>query len=324
METNRNAIMRALQGPKQRAGFMFERKRCRRRAVKHTRIPEVHFYEWSVSRWVTSSTRDRLDSSGRGIFRELLDLCFTQGGFPYDVRLLAVKCACTEAEFERVWPVIEKHFPKDKHDPEKRVNNVANTVRRAYFRFLDEQSRKRKGKTLKRGIRSAEESESNESADKPDSDSVKPNKKKEKNKKKEIKRKEEGDETARAADADALPEPPPPPPEPTRFVQHERGYETHDAFEAIYARHPKKGHRASAEQAFALVRGIGDPEVREAIDEVHRAWCASEGWRWKGGAKAPYLDEWLHDQGYRYRPPEPEETAEERRKSAAELAWEQA
>lgn len=112
--------------------------------MKKDRIPELHFYEWSVPRWVLSSTRDALDATGRGIYRDLLDLCYTQGGFPLDVVLLCRKCACTKEQFDAAWPIIERHFPKDDHAPNMRVNRDATTYRRNYFNYIEEQRAKRK------------------------------------------------------------------------------------------------------------------------------------------------------------------------------------
>lgn len=76
-----------------------------------------------------------------------------------------------------------------------------------------------------------------------------------------------------------------------------------DSFEEIYARHPKKGHRISAQGAYSHIRGIREPAERERIAAAHRAWCQCERWRWKGGASAPFLDEWITDRGYDYDPP---------------------
>jgi hypothetical protein len=72
-------------------------------------------------------------------------------------------------------------------------------------------------------------------------------------------------------------------------------------FERQYARHPKKGNRILAEQA--AVSAYQDHEFTlEAFEKCHAAWCASEEWRWKGGAKAPHLANWINDKGFRYLP----------------------
>lgn len=128
--------------------------------MKKDRIPELHFYEWSVPRWVLSSTHDALDATGRGIYRELLDLCYTQGGFPFDMPLLCRKCACTEDQFTVVWRQIQRHFPKDKHDPDHRINTGAALYRKQYFAYISKQRRNRKTRGENSGTGSAEESTS--------------------------------------------------------------------------------------------------------------------------------------------------------------------
>jgi hypothetical protein len=89
-------------------------------------------------------------------------------------------------------------------------------------------------------------------------------------------------------------------PRPATAVQDDLGrFETW--FEQQYARHPKKGNRILAEQAAASA--YQDREFTlEAFEKCHAAWCASEEWRWKGGAKAPHLGNWIHDKGFRYLP----------------------
>lgn len=85
-----------------------------------------------------------------------------------------------------------------------------------------------------------------------------------------------------------------------------------DWFEWRYAKHPKKGHRGAAERYASEIPNISDPEVRARFDRKHDAWCGSEGWKWKQGARAPYMDEWILDRGYEYDPPTdvPEEKAD--------------
>jgi uncharacterized protein YdaU (DUF1376 family) len=92
-------------------------------------------------------------------------------------------------------------------------------------------------------------------------------------------------------------EPPPTPSSPETVADLETWAET------IYARHPKKGHRMPALRALSEVDGIESAETRAAIDEAHQRWCGSEEWTWKSGAKAPFLDQWVVDCGWKYLPP---------------------
>lgn len=73
-------------------------------------------------------------------------------------------------------------------------------------------------------------------------------------------------------------------------------------FERQYARHPKKKDRVLAEQAASGAYLSGDL-IPEQFETKHKAWCESEEWRWKSGAKAPTLAAWITDLGYRYDPP---------------------
>ena len=110
------------------------------------RPSEVFFYEWGISRWLTSRTRMELDCSGRSIYRELLDLCYAQGSMPNDPETLIRHCACTQAEWDKAWPVIARHFHKAKNNSEALVNDFASVFRKNYFEYRKQQSKNRKSK----------------------------------------------------------------------------------------------------------------------------------------------------------------------------------
>lgn len=103
------------------------------------RPAEIVFYEWGISRWLTSRTRMALDCAGRSIYRELLDLCYAQGSIPNDPPTLMRHCGATQAEWDRSWPTISRHFHQGKHDPEALCNDQADVFRKNYFRFRAEQ-----------------------------------------------------------------------------------------------------------------------------------------------------------------------------------------
>ncbi len=108
------------------------------------RTPEVHFYEWSISAWNGSTTRMMLDASGRGIYRELLDCCYRDGSIPKDRKLQSLICGTTEAEIERVWQVIGKHFRAHKNDTSVLVNLRANLFRKQFFSYKNKQRKSAK------------------------------------------------------------------------------------------------------------------------------------------------------------------------------------
>ena len=99
----------------------------------------VHHYEWSVTRWFTSPTREALDAAGRGIYRELLDVCYTQGAIPSDHAILARMCRASDEEFAQAWGVIGSHFRRHPKDASALINSHANVFRNDYFRYIREQ-----------------------------------------------------------------------------------------------------------------------------------------------------------------------------------------
>ena len=75
------------------------------------RDPVLRHYEWDLTLWSTSQTRAALDATGRGIYRELIDLCYAQGGF--SVKPLEPLChtlACTQEQFKAIWGMVRGHF----------------------------------------------------------------------------------------------------------------------------------------------------------------------------------------------------------------------
>lgn len=76
-----------------------------------------------------------------------------------------------------------------------------------------------------------------------------------------------------------------------------------DWFESRYLLHPRKGHRAAAMQACCEIPEIESGEGRERFNRSHDAWISCDDWRWKGGVKAPFFDEFVRDKTYDYEPP---------------------
>lgn len=107
-----------------------------------SKIPELHYYDWSLTRWFTSDTHDILDATGRGIYRELLDRCYAQGRIPSDPAILARMCRSTDIQFADVWPLIKRHFTADKNDGSYLRNKLADTFRSRYFRYKKTQREK--------------------------------------------------------------------------------------------------------------------------------------------------------------------------------------
>jgi hypothetical protein len=137
--------------------------------MKRERTPEVHFYEWHVSRWLGSKTRMRLDDAGRSIYRELLDLCYSQGEIPNPERdeagkrALILHCATTVERFDATWAVIKGKFRAHKRDTLLLTFPPADLIRREYFRYVEKQrARGREGYGKKAGKQVAEKSTTSE------------------------------------------------------------------------------------------------------------------------------------------------------------------
>jgi hypothetical protein len=90
------------------------------------------------------------------------------------------------------------------------------------------------------------------------------------------------------------------------------GEEFEEWAERQYARHPKKKDKQIFQQV--AVEKIVDERLNPILfEERHKAWCASEDWKWKGGAKVPTLAQWILDDGWLYDPPRPEAEAAEKK-----------
>ena len=134
--------------------------------MKRERPVEIYFYEWYVSRWRASTTRALLDGAGRNVYRELLDTCYTQGGFwnpendPNVKAALARDCGVTLEQFEDAWRVIKRHFIASKSEKFFLINKQSDAARRDYFRFRKQQREKGKLGGLEKSRR-AKAAESN-------------------------------------------------------------------------------------------------------------------------------------------------------------------
>lgn len=110
--------------------------------MKRDRAADLHFYEWRMTAWMGSETRDRLIAAGRGIYRELLDTCYGQGRFPDDPEWICRRCACTMEEYRVFWPIIVRHFPRGEKGYRHHV--PADIVRHEYVNYVNGQREKRK------------------------------------------------------------------------------------------------------------------------------------------------------------------------------------
>lgn len=103
--------------------------------AKPSTLEDLTFYDWSVSRWVTSDAHDELDALGRGIYREMLDYCYVQGSVSADPVVLSRRCACTRQELIERWETIERYFYRSEDG--KLRNRHADAFRSEYTDFIE-------------------------------------------------------------------------------------------------------------------------------------------------------------------------------------------
>lgn len=275
--------------------------------MKKDRVPELHFYEWSVPRWVLSTTRDQLDATGRGIYRDLLDLCYTQGGFLFDLDLLCRKCACTKEQFSAVWPNIQRHFPRDRHDTTKCVNNDATTYRKNYFDYIAGQRAKRKSKNPEREVSqnqqdvdqwsSREKTKENFDNSRINSGSthntIQDNTIQDEKEKPFVP--ESGDGVSPSEQLDLIPATP----VTEKTVRAKADPVIESLAITLCSRHPKPrtcypGEAvAKLKKIFSLFPKSEWSQLAERIDAKHSAECRSQGWQKDGGEYAKGLTNWL-------------------------------
>lgn len=112
------------------------------------RPKDISFYEWRINVWRTSDSYLRLDATGRGIYRDLLDQCYAAGDFEYDPELICALCKCTPEQLEQAWKRIEKSFVKRRNG--RFGNGVADIFRKDYFAYVENQRKIAKDAAAKR------------------------------------------------------------------------------------------------------------------------------------------------------------------------------
>lgn len=236
--------------------------------------------------WRTSATRDMLDASGRGIYRELLDQCYAQGEFPDDADYICRVCACSRDEFERAWKVIEKHFPKRKNGA--RSNRKADLSRREYAAYIQTQrDKRRKGIDKSKQINEISNSGST-------SDDLRNDQTRTRTRTRTLQGQGHQQGTAVATEAQ--------PAEPiaaaeTAVVMLDESTPGFWA-ERWYERHPKKRDLVLVFSPVQKLFESGGLPLMRLIDESHREKCLSDEWLRDGGRFVPSLAKWLEDRGW--------------------------
>lgn len=97
------------------------------------------WYKWQHTDWLTSETRFTLSLIERGLYRDLLDIHYSEGSISADVDVLIRMCACSETEFKTAWEGVAKFF--DPHPTKE-----GRLVNRKALSIIEEQAKYQKTK----------------------------------------------------------------------------------------------------------------------------------------------------------------------------------
>ena len=73
-------------------------------------MQRLDWYPWHWKNWRLSEARELMSATERGIYRELLDVCWANGSFALDIPRLARSCGATEQELADAWPLLQTWF----------------------------------------------------------------------------------------------------------------------------------------------------------------------------------------------------------------------
>lgn len=81
---------------------------------ENERIPQgvgmIHSYPWYFDDWLLSQTRMSMNSAERGLYRDVLDICYRDGKVPDDTNLLIRMLAVSAKEFKSAWPTVRRQL----------------------------------------------------------------------------------------------------------------------------------------------------------------------------------------------------------------------
>ena len=82
------------------------------RPIRQVKMKElvVHAYQWFISDWTHSEKAASMSLQERGLYRELLDLCYAQGSVSSDESTLIKLTRSERAEFLKAWPKVKQCF----------------------------------------------------------------------------------------------------------------------------------------------------------------------------------------------------------------------
>lgn len=75
-----------------------------------SRLEPLPYYKWLWKDWRANRSVQRMSYIERGLYRELLDECWSEGSIPDDIESLAEICGCPESVMADAWHVLSKCF----------------------------------------------------------------------------------------------------------------------------------------------------------------------------------------------------------------------
>jgi len=86
------------------------------------------WHRWYHGTWLSSETRLSMTAAERGIYRDALDLCYSEGSIPADPVRVQRLLSVTPEEFSAAWPSVSLHFEPDSARIDRLVNPKAAEV----------------------------------------------------------------------------------------------------------------------------------------------------------------------------------------------------
>ena len=93
-----------------------------------TERPKLLWCKWWLADWLSSETRYSMTAAERGVYRDALDLCYSEGSIPADEQTLGRLLAVNPEEFASTWPKVSRKFQPHPDLPERLINRRAAEV----------------------------------------------------------------------------------------------------------------------------------------------------------------------------------------------------
>lgn len=98
------------------------------------------WHRWFHATWLASETRHSMTAAERGVYRDALDLCYSEGSIPADERTLQRLLIVSDEEFSEAWPAVSKHFEEHPDRPDRLINPKASEIMAESERYRRQQA----------------------------------------------------------------------------------------------------------------------------------------------------------------------------------------